>query len=331
MAGLRDALIEAGRALDPASWDRQPVHPLLDARRLLVWQPAWASAEPIEEGKPPPAAPPEAAAPLGLSDARNQHTRPERYGRNGLTPNGAKQIQRAAGLLQEGIGRLAFWTITLPPRTVELLLADDLWAEFQARIHWLLRRALTQHGLVPRIVGVAELHPRRSFREGIPIPHLHVLFEGSRERWRGWVLSRKDLDRIIGKAIEYVGLPAPDLRAAGNVQPVRRNVGAYLSKYMSKNRSRRWLGACGDRLPRVWWFWSGAIREEVRATTVRVCWAFVRWLTLLPDRERERLGWTIGRYETSDPNARATYWASCRSHVSICSTQTSFLSWTGPV
>jgi len=245
--------------------------------------------------------------PLGLSEAQNPQKGTLRYGKGGLSANGARQIQRACAVLQDERASLAFWTVTLPDATIRQLVGLDLWPQFQTRIRDLLIRALGRAGLPARVVGVVELHPSRSMRERIPLPHLHVVFQGRRNGRGAWALSTEQLDRIIRDAVRYVGLDAPDVRAAGNVQPVRKNCGAYLAKYMAKNREGAWLKQVPGNLPRVWWFWSKALRAEVLALVVEVCWSFVSWLHRLGPLELEGIGAVRCKLDLSDPRAPATW------------------------
>jgi len=250
---------------------------------------------------------PEQPGPLGLSEARNPQKPPQRYGQRGLTPQGARQIQRAAAVLQDEVGKLSFWTVTLPDETIRELVARDLWPQFQTRIRDLLVRALKKRGLTPRVVGVVELHPSRSMRERTPLPHLHLLFHGSRHKWRRWLLTTADLDRIIRDAVRYVGLPAPNVSQAGRVEAVKWNAGAYLSKYMSKNGEAAWLEQVPGNLPRVWWFWSQPLRAQVLNLVVPVCWSFVSWLHRLPLEALEMIGAVRVRLEIPDPRAPSTW------------------------
>ncbi len=245
--------------------------------------------------------------PLGLSEARNPQNPPRRYGQRGLTPQGARQIQRAAAVLQDEVGKLAFWTVTLPDETIRQLVSRDLWPQFQTRIRDLLVRALKKRGMTPRVVGVVELHPSRSMRERTPLPHLHLLFHGSRHKWRRWLLGTADLDRIIRDAVRYVGLPAPNVSQAGRVEAVKWNAGAYLSKYMSKNGEAAWLEKVEGNLPRVWWFWSAPLRAQVLELVLPVCWSFVSWLHRLPPEALEMIGAVRVRLEIPDPRAPSTW------------------------
>jgi len=205
------------------------------------------------------------------------------------------------------VGKLSFWTVTLPDETIRELVARDLWPQFQTRIRDLLVRALKKRGLTPRVVGVVELHPSRSMRERTPLPHLHLLFHGSRHKWRRWLLTTADLDRIIRDAVRYVGLPAPNVSQAGRVEAVKWNAGAYLSKYMSKNGEAAWLEQVPGNLPRVWWFWSQPLRAQVLNLVVPVCWSFVSWLHRLPLEALEMIGAVRVRLEIPDPRAPSTW------------------------
>ena len=245
--------------------------------------------------------------PLGLSEVRSPQKPPRRHGLRGLTPEGARQIQRAAAVLQDEVGKLSFWTVTLPDETIFELVRRDLWPQFQTRIRDLLVRALKHRGMTPRVIGVVELHPSRSMRERVPLPHIHLIFHGSRRKWCRWVMGTADLDRIIRDAVRYVGLPEPDVSQAGSVEAVRRNAGAYLSKYMTKNGETSWLEQVPGNLPRVWWFWSAPLRAQVLELVVPVCWSFVSWVHRLPPEALEMIGAVRVRLEIPDPRAPSTW------------------------
>jgi hypothetical protein len=337
VTGTVAALSAAGQALAPTDWDAaQMGRPVIDPRLVLTYQPgrcrepeqlepwqvlaasgrrlaaaAWERAHGQGEAEADPGHGAEGLlgpqAPWACQTPEVRKTPPARHGTKGLTRNGARQIQRAGRVLNDDMGKLSFWTVTLPDNTIRELVTRDLWPEFQSRIRDLLVRALKDRGLPPRVVGVVELHPSRSMRERLPLPHLHVIFHGSRRRWHGWLLEPADLDRIIRDAVRYVGLPAPDVRSAGNVQPVQKNAAGYLAKYMTKNTQTDWLAQVPGNLPRVWWFWSGVLRAQVLALVVEVRWAFASWLHRMAPSEIEALGAVRVRLELPDPRAPSTW------------------------
>lgn len=260
---------------------------------------------------------------LGLSLAPNPK-RPPRYGLNGLPAAGRKQVWRALALLEEDRRLLSFWTVSLPTESLIALARRDAWPLFQDRVRKELGRVLQRRGLPVRLVGVVELQPKRSRAAGIPCPHLHVVFQGRRSPGHGWALSPGDLDGVILAALATAGAPAPDgidgeafLKAAGNVQQVKKSVRAYLSKYMTKGSGdvAPWVGTDAEALlPRQWWFWSRPLRAFVLAHVFPIVFDFLAWVHN-HRKEIEEAG--LARFRVlplSDPAAPITYevsWLRC--------------------
>lgn len=227
------------------------------------------------------------AAALGLSIAPNSK-RPPRYGLNGLSPAGRKNVSRALALLEDDRRLLSFWTVSLPTEALIALGQADRWPEFQDRVRKELARLLQRAGLPVRLVGVAELQPRRSRATGIPCPHLHVVFLGRRSPTARWALSPADLDGVIRAALASAGVPVPAgidgqafLKSAGNVQQVKKSVRAYLAKYMTKggNDTTPHLGGPWESLlPRQWWFWSRPLKAWVLEHVFPLGFPFLDWV-----------------------------------------------------
>ena len=251
--------------------------------------------------------PPEVAGPGLVSDEN-----PKRYARTGirgLTCGGRRTVRRAACLLEEDRRTIAFWTITLPEEASARIHDLDCWDAFQARVRQELGRQLRLAGLPARFVAVAELHPARSACSGRPVPHLHVVFQGKRNRWHHWAIDRWRLDSIIAAAVKTATGEACDTKAAGNVQPVKKSVARYLSKYLVKAQNLAPVcGAQGQGLPLQWWFISQPLRAEVARSTVRLHGPVIRWLhehgealALLGHLER-------GAVDVQTPGAPAVWW-----------------------
>jgi hypothetical protein len=122
---------------------------------------------------------------------------------------------------------------------------------------------------------------------------------------------------VILAALASAGVRAPVdcderewVKAAGNVQQVKRSVRAYLSKYMTKGSgdTARWVGTEAETLlPRRWWFWSKPLREFVLAHVFPIAFGFLLWCHN-HRREIEEAGlarWRI--LPLSDPAAPLTY------------------------
>jgi len=250
--------------------------------------------------------------------------RPPRYGLKGLPAAGRKQVWRALALLEEDRRLLSFWSVSLPTTSLSALCRLDSWPVFQDRVRKELARKLRAAGLPVRLVGVAELQPKRSLAAGFPCPHLHVVFQGRRSPTAHWALSPSDLDGVIRVALASAGAPVPAeidektyLKSAGNVQQVKRSVRAYLSKYMTKGSgdTERWRGTEAENLlPRQWWFWSRPLRDFVMAHVFPIAFGFLSWVHRYR-REIEEAG--LARFRVlplDDPRAPLTYeisWLRC--------------------
>lgn len=254
---------------------------------------------------------------LGLSLVQRSK-RGTREGLSGLPANGRKSVWRALALLEEMRPLLSFWTISLPPEAMEQLGASGQLPAFQDRLRQELIRLLQRAGLPALVVGVAELQPKRSQREGRPCPHWHVVFQGRRNRGSSWALKPEQLDGVILSALATAGVSVSDLQTAGNVQQVKRSVRAYLSKYMTKGSGdvAPWRGDASHEnlIPHRWWFWSRPLRAWVIEHIFPIAFSFLAWV----HEHREQLGArALARFrqlELSDPAAPITWevnWLSC--------------------
>lgn len=283
------------------AWQVQAQHKEIEAEKRPSWSRVWVRGHPES---------------MGLSLARNSD-RPARYGLKGLTSNGRKQSYRALSLMEEHRACLAFWTVTLPTEALMQLSLLDSLPKFQDHLRNYLDRYLKSRGLPRWAVGVAELHPARSLREGMPCPHWHVVFMGRKTRGHKWAISREELDGVIGRALVAAGVELPAgvpmdrfLATAGNVQPVKKSVRAYLAKYVTKagNDTAPWVGTPFEALiPRQWWFWT----KEIRLWTLKHLLPIVRDFLIWAHEYRHALDkaglirWK--QFDLPDPKAPATF------------------------
>jgi hypothetical protein len=212
---------------------------------------------------------------------------------------------------------LAFWTVTLPSAALDQLAVLQSVSIFQDHLRKYLERHLKSNGLCRWAVGVVELHPARSRREGRPCPHWHLVFLGRRSRSHPWAIEREVLDRVIERALVAAGVECPAglswsefLQSAGNVQPVKASARAYLSKYCTKsgNDTAPWVGTASEALlPRQWWFWTKAIRAWTLRHVLPLARAFLVWAHEnrfeLETRELLR----SKQFDLPDPRAPATF------------------------
>lgn len=255
-------------------------------------------------------------ADLGSSLAPNLN-RPARYGLQGMPSAGRRSVWRALALMEEHRQCLAFWTVTLGPSEIRALAEADALPRFQSRLRQLLSRLLRSKGLPPYVVGICEIHPKRSQAAGAPIPHWHVVFHGRKTRNHPWALTKATLDGVIGRALATAGVHGADLKAAGNVQPVRRSVRAYLATYLTKKAvdPRPWVGTAGEALiPRQWWFWSRETCALVVRHILPIAFDFLRWCHDHRDAIQARGLAQFRLLDLPDPRAPATWevnWGEC--------------------
>jgi hypothetical protein len=289
----------------------------VDARGVVTYSPwamarAAAGAAAAAVGSPAVGAPAEDGAVLDLAPDRNSEN-PVRNGVHGLTGYGKKQIRRGCALLEGDRALLAFWTITLPPDAMDEIHRLDCWDRFQDALRHRLVEVLRLAGLVPQVVGVAELHPERSEREGRACPHLHVAFVAKRNRWHCWLIDRWRLDAIIRQALGRCGIRGVDCSRAGKAVGVKKSVGRYLSKYISKGGSLP--AVCGRQIqgvPRQWWFMSRPLLRRVVETTVPMPPGFLAFLHESRDALVASGALRWGQVEGLEPRAPAVFWFAWR-------------------
>lgn len=244
---------------------------------------------------------------------------PRRNGLNGLTDQGRKRLTAGCCLLEERRRLLSFWTITLPDAVMATLRELDAWASFQGWVRQLLTRTLAEKGVTPLVLAVAELHPSRSLAAGQALPHLHVLFQGKRAAGDDWLLSPSDLDALIIRALARVGVTVAELPAAGNVQPIRKSVRRYLSKYVSKGPRQSVAGSdlamLGDpRLcPRQWWFMSKPLLALILESTRFLPAHFLAWLIDRAKPSWQGAPYVVQRVDIADPRAPSVWVVTFRS------------------
>lgn len=265
--------------------------------------------------------PPDAAA---LALALAQNPKPAvRYGLNGMTGPGRRQVWRALRLLEEQSKLMAFWTITLPPEALDRLAQLDAVHVFQDRVRKELDRRVRAKGRESLAVGVCELQPKRSARENRPCPHWHIAYKA--KRWRGdwWVLEPEELDEIIRAALATAGVVGVPLGRAGRVEPIKASVCAYMACYMTKKQvdPSPWVGGPWESLlPRQWWFWTRPLRVWVVRHILPICFAFLNWCHehREPIERRELARFRL--LELPDPRAPATWeinWLGCEQFAQL--------------
>ena len=161
-------------------------------------------------------------------------------------------------LMEDFRERLTFGTCSLPDEALHAMAGTDRWPRFQRRYIDLITQHLKEHGDEALVVAVVEIGDIRAKRTGRPMPHIHFVCSGRGKRKKNgrWLFDRADHDRIIAKAAQYAGLGRINLAAAGNIQPVRKSVKNYVSKYLTKQAPVKDVDlgdGYDDLIPHQWW------------------------------------------------------------------------------
>ena len=210
------------------------------------------------------------AAPLGSSIQLNSQSK-ARSGISGISTHGRKFLRDSLVLMEDFKHLLCMWTVTLPTREYELFANGTAsWPVFQRRVIDLVCRYLRENGVDALVVAAVEIGDQRARRTGRPMPHIHLVLNGwgCRRADGQWLLSPKVMDQLVTKACQYAGLPPTERPAMSSVEPIRKSVHNYVSKYLTKQAgvqevdlSEGW----DECIPRQWWNAS----EEARALVDR--------------------------------------------------------------
>lgn len=180
-------------------------------------------------------------APLDLAMLNNSHRDleevPIKRGQKGMTSRGARMVRNCADALERFYGKecISFATLTLPNMEYEeFWRVSSNWAEIIRRFYQKLTRALAKRGGSRSYVGVTELQPGRTDREGIPALHLHFIFVGRKTKSGNWLVHYSELRQWWKDVLEWCVGRDLDCTHVENVQEVRETTSGYLSKYMSK-------------------------------------------------------------------------------------------------
>lgn len=214
---------------------------------------------------------------LGLSLHRNFDREPEpiRYGLKGIPSKAARKVRNGAYLLQKEYEKkhLSFLTVTMPDLDrVTMKKVHSKWATLVDGFKRRLTRLLKSRGLDGEVVMVVEVQEERYERTGIPVLHIHAVFQG-RKRFSSWAIKTTEFDAIWKTSLEDVSETKVDVKAACNVQRVKASAEGYMGKYMTKGcKTVKAIVEAGleEWLPRQWWSMSRSLSQRIESQTVRL-------------------------------------------------------------
>ena len=176
---------------------------------------------------------------------------------------------------------LGFGTCTVPrfPDAVLRAIGKE-WGEITRRYFQKLRRACQKKGSEFIYFGVSEIQEKRYKRFGVPVPHLHYGYVCRDKRGSEFYFTASEARRFwresINESLKRVNIAPPgesvDYNAAIDLQLVKKSIGAYMAKYLSKGiKTAQKIIDDGfeDMLPKQWWFASMQMKEALKKSTVK--------------------------------------------------------------
>ena len=215
---------------------------------------------------------------MGLSIPLNSQNR-SRPGLSGISTYGKKTIQRSCALLDDFRSRTAMWTVTLTDEDYIALSVTRKWPDFQRRITDLLVRYLQANGDAALVIAAVEIGAKRFARTGRPDPHIHIVTTGwkTKDVKGEYLLRPVVMDELVAKACQYAGLESRERSSCSNISGIRHAVGAYMSKYLSKQMPvtpEALKGQWENLIPRQWFNQSKACKAMVDGATIKLPPAF---------------------------------------------------------
>lgn len=209
---------------------------------------------------------------VGLSIASNSRKRPKR-GSKGINPQQRDKLCWAANCLERVYGQanLSFLTLTLPDlsgRDFDAI--RESWAELVKSVIEEIKRELKRNGILTSVVGCTELQLERAQTSGRFYPHLHLVFRGRFHSRSGWAIQPPGFREIWRKCCSRILVdPVSTWGASENVQQVRKSVGGYLAKYVSKCASKHDPDSLGIWHPSDWIILGRRIRQLYEKLTYK--------------------------------------------------------------
>lgn len=208
---------------------------------------------------------------LGSSKVIKSHKIKKARGLKGLSRYGGRMLRNSIALLEREAGKdcLSFLTLTVPDCSAEdYRNLAGVWAEVWRQLQQWLKRKLKAARLPGEIVSVSEIQTKRYEATGLPVLHLHLLFQGRYGKKASWVIAPKAVRKAWKRIIKPYLPSASKWDSLENLQRIKRSAGAYMAKYMSKGTDtleRMMTDGWADCIPSAWWGCSFSLRRRVLA------------------------------------------------------------------
>lgn len=210
--------------------------------------------------------------------------KPKTYGSKGITRFGKKCTSCFGAILSDKYRNehLGFGTATVPRYSDCVLRAiGQQWGEITRRFFQKLKRSCAKKGRAFIYYGVTEIQEKRYKSSGIPVPHLHWGYVCRDNRRSEFYFTANDVRRFwresITESLSRVGVTPVgkyiNYRASIDIQIVKKSIGAYMSKYLSKGVKcvQKMIDeGFESMLPKQWWFACMQMKKALKHSTVRM-------------------------------------------------------------
>lgn len=306
--GFKEAFVSAFTGLNRG----RPLDEVLELRGAEATELYWTQAEELELRRLRRERFETVRAALRLGSSNPVNSEKARRGLRGLTSRGKNLVREAAIGLEERYGkdRLTFWTVTLPHMSDEdygEVCAN--WSRLCENLKKKVQYHLRENGLPTHFVMVTEMQEGRWKAHGVPAWHIHAVFVGCHTPG-GWVITPELADKLWSEAVQEYCRDGYLWRSASKLERVKKSVGRYLSKYLSKGTSvieeveAAWPGC----VPSSWYACTKPLRLWVDRNT-RKSEAVARWLyQLISDTASDIHGLWSYTIETRAGHTLAVCW-----------------------
>ena len=205
---------------------------------------------------------------------QKRSSRPESYGRKGITGYGKKMVKSVGSLIdrQYPNHRVTFATVTMPslPSQLRRQLAQE-WPRLVNRLMQWLRRRLERADMPQIVVSVTEVQPKRLTETGEGYLHLHLLWLNRPAKSGHWSVDVGEMKAWVQGFLVDRGIWCKDAHVNIDVRRVEGEKARYLAKYCSKGSDVIAEFASDNGWPSVpgqWWNMSSKARHWVKENLV---------------------------------------------------------------
>lgn len=201
---------------------------------------------------------------IGSSIAVNSESRAKR-GSRGITSRQRDALCWGANAIEHVYGKqnLSFLTLTLPDLSErDFDAVRENWSEIVHYVTRLIHARLNDKNIRTTICGCTELQLERFEKCQRFYPHLHLVFRGRKGNRHDWAIKPSSFRTFWIRSVRrFLHDPISSWHASENVQRVKKSVGGYLAKYISKCASKHVDTALDRWHPSDWILLSRKLRS----------------------------------------------------------------------